>query len=299
MDMLAAMLAVDSVRVLTGLKAHRRRASRRRRWRSRVPGHGWVCVLDSAERGEPIGVVAATKRLSEHHRRRLPAAVHGGQTSNSSWRCLLDAIKICRDAQGQPESDELINWVDGDRRRLQDQELRWSLAKGNDEIQAMEASPSRFILLEGPRRRDGSLEHHGGAWDGLKRRRGDMAGVRVLVMVHRRGTGSGRSGNGKPRVCPGSGGLFVDDGERWRGSWCGRVTRRLHRAASQIGRLKTMSSSVGPTCRSVPNRYAAQAPGGLASWAGWVGLRPGKCFLYFFSASYSFSIFCFAVLNSN
>jgi hypothetical protein len=29
------------------------------------------------------------------------------------------------------------------------------------------------------------------------------------------------------------------------------------------------------------------------------GLRPGKRFLYFFSTSYSFSIICFVVLNSN
>jgi hypothetical protein len=120
-----------------------------------------------------------------------------------------------------------------------------------------------------------------------------MAEVRVPVMVHIRGTGWGRSGNGKPRVCPDGGGLLVDDGERWRGSWRGRATRRRHRAASQIGRLKTMSSSVGPTYRSVPNRYAAQAPGGLASWAGWVGLWPGKRFLYFFCFLFFFYfLFC-------
>jgi hypothetical protein len=90
--------------------------------------------------------------------------------------------------------------------------------EGNDELWVMETSPSRFILPEGPRHRGGSLEHHGGAWDGLKRRQEGMAGVRVPMVVHRRGMGRGRSGNGKPRVCLGGGGLLVDDGERWRGS---------------------------------------------------------------------------------
>jgi hypothetical protein len=95
-----------------------------------------------------------------------------------------------------------------------------------------------------------------------------MAGVRVPVMVHRRGTGRGRSGNGKPRVCLGGGGLLVDDGERWRGSWCGRAMRRRHRAASQIGRLKPMAP-LGGSRLSDAYRFGMPgwAPSGLVRWA--------------------------------
>jgi hypothetical protein len=116
-----------------------------------------------------------------------------------------------------------------------------------------------------------------------------MAGVRVLVMVHRRGTGRGRSGNGKPRVCLSGRGLLVDDGERWRGSWRGRATRRHQRVASQIGRLKTMSSSVGPACQCIPNRYVRLGFDGFSGWAAVVGFGPGKLLPFFCFDSFSFS----------
>jgi hypothetical protein len=53
--------------------------------------------------------------------------------------------------------------------------------------------------------------------------------------------------------------------------------------------------SVGHPCQPIPNRYPQ-----LGRMLGWLdGLRPSKLLSFFFFASYSFSIFCFVVLNSN
>jgi hypothetical protein len=61
---------------------------------------------------------------------------------------------------------------------------------------------------------------------------------------------------------------------------------------------KTTSTASVPPISQIPNRYLGRAPSGLASWAGSVG--SGLVSVpFFFSTSYSFSIFYFAVLNSN
>jgi hypothetical protein len=56
-----------------------------RSWRFRGPQVDWLVLLEQGQQGEPSGGGAVTKWSSEHRRRRLPAAVHGGKLG-------LDAI---------------------------------------------------------------------------------------------------------------------------------------------------------------------------------------------------------------
>jgi hypothetical protein len=75
--------------------------------------------------------------------------------------------------------------------------------------------------------------------------------------------------------------------------------RRRRVELMQVERKKmTFSTAWVLPASLIPKRYVGQASIGLASWAGSVGY--GLLVVSFiFSASYSFSIFCFAVLNSN
>jgi hypothetical protein len=49
------------------------------RRRQRVPKHDLMCETKLARRDKPNSMVTATIWLPEHHRRRLPVAVHFGQ----------------------------------------------------------------------------------------------------------------------------------------------------------------------------------------------------------------------------
>jgi hypothetical protein len=57
-----------------------------------------------------------------------------------------------------------------------------------------------------------------------------------------------------------------------------------------------MSSSVGPTCQCILNRYARLGFGGFSGWAAVVGFGPGKL-LSLFSVLILFQ-FMFTILNS-
>jgi hypothetical protein len=67
-------------------------------------------------RNELNGTSAIKKRSPERAPASFTAAAHDGELREPSYRLQKDELNGSRGAQDQPKSDELINWIDGDRR---------------------------------------------------------------------------------------------------------------------------------------------------------------------------------------
>jgi hypothetical protein len=75
-----------------------------------------VGEIEPVQHAEFVSASAARKWSPEMAPASFTAAVHDGELWEPSYRLRKDELNGSRGAQDQPESDELVNWGDGDRR---------------------------------------------------------------------------------------------------------------------------------------------------------------------------------------
>jgi hypothetical protein len=153
----------------------------RRSWGFRPSPDGSSIALRRWLDGEPYWVSAAPKRSPEHRQQRRTAAVNSGQKWKWPYARSQYTIGYANDAQAHQELEEMLGEDgEGRNRRRFDAELRPEM-KMNGWFLTMETFPSRFLPPRGPRQRGWASWIPIGSSGDLKRRRGSMAGARVLA----------------------------------------------------------------------------------------------------------------------
>jgi hypothetical protein len=168
----AAMQARTKSNLLTRLRmtsSRRLRAGDRRRQWFRAPRDDLHTPMQRGPNEQYIGINPATKWSPELAPVSTSAAVHGGQTSISSYGAWSDAKISSEDAYAHPSTEEMLGDADCGRRRWYGRRFRRTTANGNAQIGLLGSAPGCSAPPRWSLRRGASSRPLLGARYGLNR----------------------------------------------------------------------------------------------------------------------------------
>jgi hypothetical protein len=144
--------------------------------RFRANEDGETGVGDAAEHGEANGGGAESRGSPEHHRRRAPTRVNGGQHGKATENEKEGETGL-GDAHGHLECVYVLERVGGGWRRPEFSPERGCLRGESATVCSIEGLPKQFLVPRRRGRRGASAGALGTAGDGLQRRRHGEVGA--------------------------------------------------------------------------------------------------------------------------